>query len=147
MRTFLGLVASSVIFAQTGDDRIDHGLAAAIELAKVIGNDDFDGTMGKLVTSVTPYLGMVGPVIGFMFSVMREKKQSPELMFMQKMLAQIERRFDEIDKKLENVVQEIKWSRVQTQFFYYERKILSLRHEQNIFIEYMYPYGCTEKHK
>lgn len=70
----MALVASSVIFAQTGDDRIDNGLAAAIELAKVIGNDDFEGTMGTLVKSVTPYLGMVGPVIGLMFSVLREKK-------------------------------------------------------------------------
>lgn len=49
----MALVASSVIFAQTGDDRIDNGLAAAIELAKVIGNDDFEGTMGTLVKSVT----------------------------------------------------------------------------------------------
>lgn len=112
----MALVASSVIFAQTGDDRTDNGLAAAIELAKVIGNDDFEGTMRTLVKSVTSYLGMVGPVIGLMFSVLREKKQSPELMFMQEMLAKIERRFDEIDKKLEKVVQEIRWSRVQTCF-------------------------------
>lgn len=34
----MALVASSVIFAQTGDDRIDNGLPAAIELAKVIGD-------------------------------------------------------------------------------------------------------------
>lgn len=58
------LVASSVIFAQTGDRRIDNGLAATVELAKVIGNEDFKGTMGQLVKSVTPYLGMVGPAIG-----------------------------------------------------------------------------------
>lgn len=40
------LVASSVIFAQTGDRRIDNGLAATVELAKVIGNEDFKGTIG-----------------------------------------------------------------------------------------------------
>lgn len=38
----MALVASSVIFAQTGDDRIDNGLAAAIELAKVIGRNHGD---------------------------------------------------------------------------------------------------------
>lgn len=136
----MALVASSVIFAQTGDDRIDNGLAAAIELAKVIGNDDFEGTMGTLVKSVTPYLGMVGPVIGLIFSVLREKKQSPELMFMQEMLAKIERRFDEIDKKLEKVVQEIRWSRVQTQFVFYERKIQYLRHE----LDKLYKYNAVK---
>lgn len=137
----MALIASPVIFAQTGDDRIDNGLAAAIELAKVIGNDDFEGTMGTLVKSVTPYLGMVGPVIGLMFSVLREKKQSPELMFMQEMLAKIERRFDKIDKKLEKVVQEIRWSRVQTQFVFYERKIQYLRHE----LDKLYKYNAVNK--
>lgn len=137
------LVASSVIFAQTGDRRIDNGLAATVELAKVIGNEDFKGTMGQLVKSVTPYLGMVGPAIGLMFSLLmrEEKKQSPELMFMQEMLAKIERRFDKIDKKLEIIVQKITWGRVQTQFFFYERKIKSLRLE----FDKLYKYNGTKK--
>lgn len=81
-RIFLVLIVSLVIFVQIGDDRIDNGFVVVIELVKVIGNDDFEGIMGILVKSVILYLGMVGLVIGFMFFVLREKKQFLELMFM-----------------------------------------------------------------
>lgn len=133
LTTFLALVVVSAVLAQTGDPIADNGIQAGIELAKAISSKDFQGTMGKLTTNVGPYLGMVGPVIGILTSVIRKKQDSPELQFMRNMLAKIENRFDQVDQRLDDIARKINWNTARIQFFSIEKKILPMKIELDKF--------------
>lgn len=129
----IGLLVASAIFAQTGNDIADNGLQAGTEIAQAIADKNFASTMGKLTTRVGPYLGMVGPVVGILFSVLGMSQDSPELQFMQTMLAKIENRFDQVDQRLDDIARKIDWNRVRIQFFTYEKKILPMKIELDKF--------------
>lgn len=131
--TFLALIVVSAILAQTGNDVADYGLQAGTELTKAIADKNFKGTMGKLATKVGPYLGMVGPVVGILFSVTGRTQDSDELQFMRNMLATIENRFDQVDQKLDELARKIDWNTAQIQFFLIEKKILPMKIELDKF--------------
>lgn len=133
LTTFLALVVVSAIFAQTGNNVVDQGLAAGTELAQAIADKNFAGTMGKLATKVGPYLGMVGPVIGILFSLAGASQESAELQFMRNMLAKIENRFDQVDQRLNDIARKIDWNAVRIQFFSFEKKILPMKIELDKF--------------
>lgn len=133
LTTFLALVVVSAIFAQTGNDIADQGLAAGTELAQAIADKNFAGTMGKLATKVGPYLGMMGPVIGILFSLVGAGQDSAELQFMRNMLAKIENRFDQVDQRLDDIARKIDWNAVRIQFFSFEKKILPMKIELDKF--------------
>ena len=52
---------------------------------------------------------------------------------MRKMLSKIENRFDQIDTRLDEIARKIDWSRVQIQFFTYEKNILAMKMELDKF--------------
>lgn len=133
LTTFLALIVVSAVLAQTGNDVADYGLQAGTELAKAIADENFKGTMGKLTTKVGPYLGMVGLVVGILFSVTGMTQDSAELKFMRNMLAKIENRFDQVDQKLDDIARKIDWNTARIQFFLFEKKILPMKIELDKF--------------
>ena len=133
LSALIALLWVLVIDAQTKNAIINHGIQAGTELAKAIADKNFASTMGKLVTNVGPYLGMVGPVIGIVFAVVGGPQKSEELKFMRKMLSKIENRFDQVDARLDEIARKIDWSRVQIQFFTYEKNILAMKMELDKF--------------
>lgn len=132
-RALIALLWVLIIDAQTENDIINNGIEAGTELAKAIADKNFASTMGKLARNVGPYLGMVGPVIGILFAVVGGHQESEELKFMRKMLSKIENRFDQVDTRLDEIAQKIDWSRVQIQFFTYEKNILPMKMELDKF--------------
>ena len=133
LSALIALLWVLVIDAQTENDIINNGIEAGTELAKAIADKNFASTMGKLARNVAPYLGMVGPVIGILFAVVGGPQESEELKFMRKMLSKIENRFDQVDTRLDEIAQKIDWSRVQIQFFTYEKNILPMKMELDKF--------------
>ena len=49
------------------------------------------------------------------------------------MLSKIENRFDQVDTRFDEIAQKIDWSRVQIQFFTYEKNILPMKMELDKF--------------
>lgn len=122
------LVAKSV-FASTGNSLINSGINAGVELAQAIADKNFDNTMGRLLTKVSPYLGMVGPIVSLLGGLTSLRSESTELRYMRRMLSTIENRFDRIEVRLTAIARQIDWSRTRTQLYPYERRILSLQTE------------------
>lgn len=122
------LVARSV-FASTGNQLVNSGISAGVELAQAIADKNFENTMGKLLTKVGPYLGMVGPIVSLLSGLTGIGTETAELRYMRRMLSTIENRFDRIDLRLDEIARQIDWSRTRTQLYPYERRILSLKIE------------------
>lgn len=122
------LVARSV-FASTGNHLVDSGISAGVNLAQAIGDTKFESTMGKLLTKVGPYLGMVGPIVDLLSGLTGLDTETAELRYMRRMLSTIENRFDRIDVRLDEIARQIDWSRTRTQLYPYERRILTLKIE------------------
>lgn len=121
-------VARSVL-ASTGNHLVNSGISAGVELAQAIADKNFENTMGKLLTKVSPYLGMVGPIVGLLSGLTGIGAETAELRYMRRMLSTIENRFDRIDVRLDEIARQIDWSRTRTQLYPYERRISSLKIE------------------
>lgn len=115
------------ILAQTGNLVVDAGLKAGVELASGVAAMDFASTMGKLLTKVRPFFGMIGPVIDMISLLTGLRQQSAQMKFLREMLLNIENRFDRVDRRLDEIAQKIDWTKSQIQFYEYERRILALK--------------------
>ena len=124
---------TSTTFAQTGITEIDYGIQAGIELAEAIAQSDFFKTMGKLATKLSPYLGMVGPVIGIIFSTLEMTQDSVELAYTRRMFNRMESQFDQIDDKLDNIVNKIDWFSISFAFNDHESNIRDLQNSLDQF--------------
>eukprot|EP00477_Mikrocytos_mackini_P002160 GAHX01002373.1.p1 GENE.GAHX01002373.1~~GAHX01002373.1.p1 ORF type:complete len:428 (-),score=34.59 GAHX01002373.1:57-1340(-) len=119
------LVARSVL-ASTGNHLLDSGISAGVELAQAIADKNFENTMGKLLTKVNPYLGMVEPIVGLLSGLTGLRRETAELQYMRRMLSTIENRFDRVDVRFDEIARQIDWATIRRQLYPYERRIISL---------------------
>ena len=129
----VALYVTSTTFAQTGNTAVDYGIQAGTELAQAIADSDFKRTMGKLATKIGPYLGMAGPAIGILFSILGSEQDSPELTYMRRMFDRMEIRFSQIDDKLDNIANMIDWNSINCAFRDHELNIRDLQNSLDQF--------------
>ena len=107
-------------------ESVKAGLEVAEGLGAVMESGDFSKTMRKLATAAGPFLGAIGPAIGFIMLFTNQK--DPHIEFMKEMLSKIENRFDKVDQKFDEVKKLIDWSKVQIQLADHESTIKTLSH-------------------
>lgn len=112
--------ASSVCAVDTS--HITDGLHLAGDIAGYIEQQDFSKTITKLASSASSYFGIVGTVLGFVFSFF-DSGPSAELLAIEKLNKEIALRFDRVDHQFTAIKHEIDWKRVELQFSAYESKI------------------------
>ena len=83
-------------------DKVGAGLAVANEIINVLGDDQVSKTFGKIGTiaaKMGPFLGAIGPAVA-MFSLFFD---SPELTAIKKGFATMDRKFDKVFNKFDEV--------------------------------------------
>ena len=114
-------IASSVYAADTASHLMD-GLHLASELGSFIETQNFSKTITKLASSASSYFGIVGSVLGFVFSLFGSGP-SAELQAIERLQREVALRFDRVDHQFTAVKREIDWQRVELQFSNFESKI------------------------
>lgn len=101
---------------------ITDSLSLANDLGGFIESQDFSKTASKLISSVSPYLGVIGSVLSFAFSFL-PSGPSAELLAIQKLYKDVTLRFDKIDHQFSAITREIKWGSIEAHFGDYESTI------------------------
>ncbi|XP_055998261.1 uncharacterized protein LOC130047391 isoform X2 [Ostrea edulis] len=101
---------------------IMDGLSLANDLTGFIESQDFSKTITKLASAASSYLGILGPVLGFVFSFF-DTGPSAELLAIQKLYKDVTLRFDRVDHQFSDVKRQINWASVELQYGEYESKI------------------------
>jgi hypothetical protein len=99
------------------------GLSLASDLTGFIENQDFSKTITKLASAASSYLGVVGPVLGFIFGLFDNPGPSAELQAIDKLYKDVTLRFDHVDHQFSDVKRQINWASVELQYGEYESKI------------------------
>lgn len=133
--TFLVLLMATTVISQIGNYAADYGIQAGEEITHAIGSKNFGSFIGKLSTKSGPYLGMVSPVIGLLFSELGFRHDSPELRYMRNMFTRIEIDLKKIDGKLNDISRNIDWISAQCHFPEYESNIINLQNSLRHFYE------------
>ncbi|XP_062567768.1 uncharacterized protein LOC134230010 [Saccostrea cucullata] len=101
---------------------ITDTLSLANDLGGFIESQDFSKTASKLISSVSPYLGVIGSVLSFAFSFLHTGP-SAELLAIQKLYKEVTLRFDRIDHQFATISREIHWVNIETHYGSYESTI------------------------
>ena len=109
LRIWAFILAVGLVSAQLPDDvknNINNGLSLASSLSTIIEKGQFSTTLTKLVTSVGPYLGAIGPIVGF-FTGLFGTQESAELSYLKHMFTEIDNRFNRLDGQFDDVKRKI----------------------------------------
>ena len=122
----VGVLCSTAIVA-IDPSHITDSLSLANDLGGFIESQDFSKTASKLISSVSPYLGVLGSVLSFAFSFL-PSGPSAELLAIQKLYHDVSVRFDRIDHQFALVTQEMKWVSIEAHYGDYESTIHTIGH-------------------
>ena len=77
------------------ETQLKSGLTAASALADAMAAQNFSGTLGKVVSAVSSYLGVIGPFVGFFLSFFGGP--STEERLLRQIYDHMDNRFDQVD--------------------------------------------------
>ena len=96
------------------ESQITSGFTAANHLFDKMDKMEFTGVTGQLITSVSSFLGAVGPFVGFVLSFF--SGPSAELLAIKKLYTQVENRFDQVDVQFAQLRREVAFVATQVHF-------------------------------
>ncbi|KAK3085664.1 hypothetical protein FSP39_006882 [Pinctada imbricata] len=96
---------------EVNTEAIESGLEMGEGITEMMTSKSFGSALKKLGEGIGPYLSAVGPALGFLFSFIGGDEH---MEFMKEMLEKIERRFDLVDDRFNEVNNKIDWSSIQT---------------------------------
>ncbi|XP_062609333.1 uncharacterized protein LOC134271096 [Saccostrea cucullata] len=117
----IGIVCWTAVNA-VDPSTITDSLSLANDLGSFIESQDFSRTASKLISSVSPYLGVIGSVLSFIFGFF-DTGPSAELQAIQKLYEDVTVRFDRIDHQFATISRQIDWVNIEVHYGTYESTI------------------------
>ncbi|XP_076117710.1 uncharacterized protein LOC143085319 [Mytilus galloprovincialis] len=108
----------------TTSNHIVAGLNAGKEIASFFENNtEIPKVLSNLAKNVAPFLGVIGPLVSFIAGFFNKPGPSAELLAIQRLAKDIDRRFDKVDSQFAEVKGLIQWNTVKVQYSDLEQKI------------------------
>ena len=120
----VGVICCSSIIA-FDPSQITDTLSLANDLGGFIESQDFSKTASKLISTVSPFLGIIGSVLSFAFGFLNSGP-SAELLAIQRLYHEVSTRFDRIDQQFAAVTREIQWVSIEAHYGTFESTIHSI---------------------
>ncbi|XP_063438472.1 SE-cephalotoxin-like [Mytilus trossulus] len=120
---------------QDDEEVVSAGLELGKEITELLGKKEFTTTLSRIAKNIGPFLGALGPFVGFVLAFFpSESIESEELAYMKNMMKIIDQRLDNIDNRFNDIERLIQWNVVQVNFGQLEQRIRAVSLE----FEYIY---------
>ncbi|CAH1802461.1 unnamed protein product [Owenia fusiformis] len=126
----LTLLPQTETIQTTEKEYVDRGFEAGKEILDYINQKDFAKTLTKVAASTAPFLGALGPFLGFVLAFI-PSADSAELAYMKDMMKKIDNRFNKVDSRFNDIERLIDWTKVAVNFGQIEQNINAM-HSQYI---------------
>ncbi|CAG2202928.1 unnamed protein product [Mytilus edulis] len=118
--------------SQDDEDVVSAGLELGKEITELLGKKEFTTTLSRIAKSIGPFLGALGPFVGFVLAFF--PSESEELAYMKNMMKIIDQRLNNIDNRFNDIERLIQWNVVKVNFGQLEQRIKAVSLE----FEYIY---------
>ena len=107
------------------EDKVKEGTNVGTEIIKALGDDKVSKTFGKIgqiAGKIGPFLGSIGPAI----SLLSLFSDTPELTAIKEGFAKMDKKFDKVFNRFDEIDNLIRETSLKTQYVSYEHTILTL---------------------